>query len=90
MRPGLPHGNDREAPTVSVVAEDLAAARRFCGEGPRPPIGTDTETADLDGPHAQRRRIGTNILAAPQQVDAERVMLVRGPNEELFEFAERR
>ena len=48
------------------------------------------ETVDLDGLHAQLRRIGANVLAAPQQVDAERVMLVRGPNEELFEFTERR
>ncbi len=156
MRPGSPHGNYSEVPTVSVVAGDLAATRRFYGEGLGLAIGTDAETpaefrdkvnelvgipagsrvhfllyqqadepsgkillvhfgalsqrrlegrmhprhlgvalfhhetADLDGLQAQLRRIGANILAAPQQVDAQRVMLVRGPNEELFEFTERR
>jgi extradiol dioxygenase family protein len=156
MRPGSPHGNYSEVPTVSVVAGDLAATRRFYGEGLGLAIGTDAETpaefrdkvnelvgipagsrvhfllyqqadepsgkillvhfgalsqrrlegrmhprhlgvalfhhetVDLDGLQAQLRRVGANVLAAPQQVDAERVMLVRGPNEELFEFTERR
>lgn len=48
------------------------------------------ETTDLDGLHTQLRAIGANILATPQRVDAVRIMLVRGPNEELFEFTERR
>jgi len=156
MRPGSPHGKYSEVPTVSVVAGDLLATRRFYGEGLGLAIGTDAETPaefrdkvnelvgipagsrvhfllyqqvdepsgkillvhfgdlskrrlegrmhprhlgvalfhheanDLDGLHTQLRAIGANILAAPQRVDAERVMLVRGPNEELFEFTERR
>lgn len=156
MRPGSPHGKYSEVPTVSVVAGDLAATRRFYAEALGLAIGTDAETpaefrdkvnelvgipagsrvhfllyqqadepsgkillvnfgalsqrrlegrmhprhlgvalfhhetANLDALHAQLRAVDAQVLAEPQQVDAERVMLVRGPNEELFEFTERR
>ncbi len=155
MRPGSPHGKYSEVPTISVVAGDLAATRRFYGEGLGLAIGTDAETpaefrdkvnelvgipagsrvhfllyqqadepsgkillvhfgalsqrrlegrmhprhlgvalfhhetADLDGLHARLSGLDANVVAEPQQVDGERVMLVRGPNEELFEFTER-
>lgn len=154
MRPGTPHGKYSEVPTISIVAGDLAATRRFYSDALGLSAATDAETApefrdrvnDLVGiPHgsrvhfltyqsgeepsgklllvyfggqSQRRlagrmhpsRLGVGlythatrdlatlaqrlqavdapIVAAPSMVDGVATMLVRGPNEELFEFVE--
>ena len=155
MRAGTPHGKYSEVPTVSVVAGDLAATRRFYGDllgltamvdtevGPEyrdlactlvgiPPgskihylmyqdpnepsgkillvhffalstkriaglmhpsrLGAGLYTHDchnLDALAARLRAVGAAIEAAPARIDADRLMLVRGPNGELFEFNER-
>jgi catechol 2,3-dioxygenase-like lactoylglutathione lyase family enzyme len=44
---------------------------------------------DLDALAARLRAGGAPIEAGPDRVDGERLMLVRGPNGELFEFSER-
>ena len=155
MRAGTPHGKYSEVPTVSVVAGDLAATRRFYGDllgltamvdtevGPEyrdlactlvgiPPgskihylmyqdpnepsgkillvhffalstkriaglmhpsrLGAGLYTHDchdLDALAARLRAVGAAIEAAPARIDGDRLMLVRGPNGELFEFNER-
>jgi len=154
MRPGTPHGKYSEVPTISIVAGDLAATRRFYADALGLSAATDAETApefrdrvnDLVGiPHGSRvhfltyqsglepsgklllvyfggqskRRltgrmhpsrlgvglythatrdlaalrqrlqdVGASIEAGPAVVDGAATMLVRGPNEELFEFVE--
>jgi catechol 2,3-dioxygenase-like lactoylglutathione lyase family enzyme len=51
-------------------------------------------TQDLDALHRALAGAGHDIVTPPTEVaigtDSRRLMLVRGPNEELFEFAERR
>ncbi len=51
------------------------------------------ESADLEGLHGRLRAVGADVLRAPCPVvmpeGARRAMLVRGPNEELFEFLAR-
>jgi catechol 2,3-dioxygenase-like lactoylglutathione lyase family enzyme len=155
MRAGTPHGKYSEVPTVSVVAGDVAATRRFYADAlglvatndaetpeafrdkvnelvgiprgsrvlfllyqdPEEPSGkillvwcggasqrrlTDRmhptrlgvalythEAGDLDGLAARVQAAGARIEAAPAVVDGRRRMLVRGPNEELFEFVQR-
>ncbi len=152
MRAGTPHGNYSEVPTVSVVAGDLAATRRFYGEALGLHAAQDAETPAefreqvnrLVGiPHGSRvrfllyqdpaepsgkillvhfggasqrrlsgrmhprrlgvalythgssdlaalehrvRAAGAVIVQAPADAGDCRVLLVRGPNEELFEF----
>ena len=156
MRAGTPHGKYSEVPTVSVVAGDLDATRRFYGEALGLHAATDAETpepfrekvnalvgippgsrvrfllyqdpAEPSGKillvhfgGASQRRLsgrmhpsrlgvglythgacnlaavreralfaGARIEAGPVSVDGAAMMLVRGPNEELFEFVEMR
>lgn len=52
-------------------------------------VGLYTHCArDLDSLADRLRATGGRIEAAPQRVDGQRLMLARGPNEELFEFVE--
>lgn len=155
MRPGTQHVRYSEVATISVVAGDLAAARKFYGEGLGHVVGTDSETPgefrekvnelvgiprgsrmhflmyhghgepsgkillvhfetglperrlvgrmhpsrlgvtlfthgapDLDAVAARLSRCHGRIELPPTPVDGTRIMLVRGPNEELFEIVE--
>jgi catechol 2,3-dioxygenase-like lactoylglutathione lyase family enzyme len=154
LRAGSPEGPFSEIPTISVVAGDLAATRRFYGEGLGLETVTDAETPDeyrdlvddltgvpkgtrihflmyvepdepsgkillvhffdqtgkrlegragpgklgfsllthdcddLDALHQRLEGIGARILATPRAVDDYRMMLVEGPNCEVFEFTE--
>ena len=155
MRAGTPHGKYSEVPTISVIAGDLNATRRFYGDllgltamvdaevapeyrdlactlvgipagsrlhylmyqDPNEPSGkillvhffalSTTRIAgrmhpsnlgvgmythdcrDLDAFATRLRAAGAAVEAEPTLVDGERLMLVRGPNGELFEFSER-
>ena len=155
LRPGSPDGPFSEIPTISVVAGDLDATRRFYGDGLGLKAVTDDETPDeyrdmvddLTGvPHGTRihflmyvepgqpsgkillvhffdqtgKRLegrmmpgrlgfsllshdcddlealkdrlasaGARIVVDPTWVDEYRLMLVEGPNCELFEFTQR-
>lgn len=155
LRPGAPHGKYSEAATISVVAGDLAASRKFYGEGLGLEVATDSETPDefrekvnelvgiprgsrmyflmyrghgepsgkillvhfktglperrltgrmhpsrlgvtlfthtapdLDTVAARLSSCNGRIELPPTRVDGARLMLVRGPNEELFEIVE--
>lgn len=154
LRPGSPDGPFSEVPTISVVAGDLAATRRFYGEGLGLETVTDDETPDeyrdlvddltgvpkgtrihflmyvqpnepsgkillvhffdqtgkrlerragpgklgfsllthdcddLDALHDRLAGIGARVLVPPCAVDDYRLMLVEGPNCEVFEFTE--
>jgi catechol 2,3-dioxygenase-like lactoylglutathione lyase family enzyme len=152
MRAGTPHGNYSEVPTISVVAGDLDATRRFYGEALGLHAAQDDETpaefreqvnrlvgipsgsrvrfllyqdpaepsgkillvyfggasqrrlagrmhparlgvtlythgaADLGALEPRVREAGATIVQPPADAGGRRIMLVRGPNEELFEF----
>ena len=154
LRAGSPDGPFSEIPTISVVAGDLAATRRFYGEGLGLETVTDAETPDeyrdlvddltgvpkgtrihflmyvepnepsgkillvhffdqtgkrleqragpgklgfsllthdcddLDALHSRLQAIGSPILVPPSEVDDYRLMLVEGPNCEVFEFTQ--
>lgn len=154
LRAGSPDGPFSEIPTISVVAGDLAATRRFYGEGLGLETVTDAETPDeyrdlvddltgvpqgtrihflmyvepdepsgkillvhffdqtgkrleqragpgklgfsllthdcddLDALQQRLEGIGARILVPPVAVDDYRLMLVEGPNCEVFEFTE--
>ena len=155
LRPGSPDGPFSEIPTVSVVAGDLSATRRFYGEGLGLETVTDAETPeqyrdlvddltgvprgtrihflmyvqpgeasgkillvhffeqtgkrlegragpgklgfsllthdcdDLDALQTRLTELGANILVPACDVDDYRLMLVAGPNCEVFEFTQR-
>jgi catechol 2,3-dioxygenase-like lactoylglutathione lyase family enzyme len=155
MRAGTPHGKYSEVPTISVVAGDVAATRRFYGDAlgliatndaetpaafrdavddlvgiprgsrvhfllyqdPDEPSGKillvwfggastrrlagrmhptrlgvglyTHEASDLGALAARVLAAGAHVEAPPAIVDGRPRMLVRGPNEELFEFVER-
>lgn len=156
MRPGAPHGDYSEVPTISVVAGDLERTRRFYGECLGLTAAQDDETpaafrdkvnqlvgipagsrvrfllyqdpvepsgkillvhfggasqrrltgrmhpsrlgvalythgcGDLDALAARVARdgvaAGASVVAGPHAAAGRRILLVRGPNEELFEF----
>jgi catechol 2,3-dioxygenase-like lactoylglutathione lyase family enzyme len=155
LRPGSPDGPFSEVPTISVVAGDLQATRRFYGEGLGLETVTDAETPaeyrdlvddltgvphgtrihflmyvepgessgkillvhffeqtgkrlegragpgklgfsllthdcdDLDALQSRLVELGARILVPPCAVDDYRLMLVEGPNCEVFEFTQR-
>ncbi len=155
MRAGTPHGKYSEVPTVSVVAGDLDATRRFYSDALGLVASSDSETAepfrdqvnqlvgiprgsrvhfllyqdpaepsgkillvwfggvsrrrltgrmhpgrlgvglythqagDLSQLASRVRAAGARVEHEPAWIDGQRLMLVRGPNEELFEFVER-
>lgn len=155
LRPGSPDGPFSEVPTISVVAGDLQATRRFYGEGLGLETVTDAETPDeyrdlvddltgvpkgtrihflmyvepgessgkillvhffeqtgkrlegragpgklgfsllthdcndLEGLHSRLTDLGARILVPPCEADDYRLMLVEGPNCEVFEFTQR-
>jgi catechol 2,3-dioxygenase-like lactoylglutathione lyase family enzyme len=152
MRAGTPHGNYSEVPTISVVAGDLEATRRFYGEALGLHAAQDDETpaefreqvnrlvgipsdsrvrfllyqdpaepsgkillvhfggasqrrltdrmhparlgvalythgaADLAALERRVREAGAAIVQTARDAGGRRILLVRGPNEELFEF----
>lgn len=154
MRAGTPHGNYSEVSTVSVVAGDVGATRRFYADTLGLHAAQDDETPaefreqvnrlvgipsgsrvrfllyqdpaepsgkillvhfggasqrrlagrmhpsrlgvtlythgspDLDALYRRLRSAGFQVVQPPIEAGARRLMLVRGPNEELFEFEE--
>ena len=70
-----------------------ASRRRLTGRMHPSRLGVGLYTHATRDLQALRRRLseqGASIEVEPQDVDGQPTMLVRGPNEELFEFVEQR
>lgn len=70
-----------------------ASQRRLTGRMHPARLGVglfEHSTPDLEALHLRCAAAGMVVVAPPARVDGQRMMLVRGPNEELFEFIERR